>query len=322
MYEDVREVEKRLRKSEFPLNVAIEITNRCNLNCIMCNNDKLTRKRGYMDMMLYRKIIDEIAERNPHTRAWLDFYGEPLLVQYKLFYMIEYAKRAGLTNICLNTNATLLNREMADMLLDSGIDFISFDVYGFSKDVLESVSRGADRDKIYENVSYFLKQKQKRGLREMVAEVKVLELPENQHEVEKIISFWRERGAWTTLRRAITWGGKVNIEALAQEASERVACGYAVGLCAITWDGQVATCALDADAENVYGNVGKNSIADIWAKRNRELVDLHFQHRFEELPPVCQRCQDWRIIGEQRWDAEGRSLKKNYDASSKMIEGY
>ncbi|WP_294158811.1 radical SAM/SPASM domain-containing protein [uncultured Selenomonas sp.] len=322
MYEDVYELEKRLKKSEFPLNVAIEITNRCNLNCIMCNNDKLTRPRGYMNMELYRKIVDEIAEKSPHARVWLDFYGEPLLAQYKLYFMIDYAKKRGLTNICMNTNATLLNREMADMLLDSGIDFISFDVYGFSKEVLERVSRGADRDKIYENVAYFLERKRRRGLTDMVAEVKVLDLPENHAEVEQILSYWRERGAWTTRRRAITWGGKVEIDALKRQETKRAACGYAVGLCAITWEGNVATCALDADAETTFGNVRDESIADIWARRNRKLVELHLAHRFGELPSVCQRCQDWRIIGEERWDDEGRSLVKSYDPEKKMLAGH
>lgn len=37
----------------------------------------------------------------------------------------------------MNTNATLLNEEMAEMLLDSEIDFISIDCYGYSKGVFE-----------------------------------------------------------------------------------------------------------------------------------------------------------------------------------------
>ena len=322
MFEDVHALENKLHKSVFPLNVAIEITNRCNLNCVMCNNDKLTRDRGFITLPLYRKIIDEISVCSPNARVWLDFYGEPLLAGSKMYYLIDYAKKKGLTNVCLNTNATLLNQDMADMLLDSGLDFISFDVYGFSAEVLQCVSRGANRDNIYRNVEYFLAEKQRRGITQMVAEVKVLDLPENHHEIDKIISFWRERGAWTTLRRAITWGGSVEIKELSETATDRVACGYAVGLCAITWEGDIATCALDANAETVFGNVKNSSIAEIWKKRNYELVDLHLTHQFARLPDICQRCQDWRVIGEERWDAEGRPLVKSYDDSQKMLKGY
>lgn len=322
MYEDLNEVEKKFKKSDFPLNIAIEVSNNCNLNCIMCTNDKLTRKRGYMDIALYKKIIDEIAVKNPCARVWLDFYGEPLLLRYKLYYMIQYAKNKGLQNICMNTNATLMNHEMSEMLLDSGIDFISFDVYGFSKEVLEKVSVGADRDIIYDNVEYFLKRKKERKITDMVAEVKVLELDENRHEVEKIIQYWREKGAWTTLRRAVTWGGAVNDVIEHKVPEKRVACGYSVGLCAITWDGYVATCALDADASMIYGDVNTTSIEEIWNRRNEELVDKHLSRNFNELPDLCKRCTDWTIIGEERWDENGDIVKKSYDSGDKMIKGY
>lgn len=322
MYENLYDVEKTFRMSDFPLNIAIEVTNRCNLNCLMCTNDKLTRKRGFMDMALYKKIIDETARKNPYARIWLDFYGEPLLLRYKLFYMIQYAKRSGLENVCLNTNATLMNPEISDMLLDSGIDFISFDIYGFSKEVLEKISVGADRDTVYQNVEYFLKRKQQLGRKEMVAEVKVLELGENKDEIDKIIYYWREKGAWTTLRRAITWGGAANCGIIHQLPEHRIACGYAVGLCAITWEGNVATCALDADASTVYGNIGKNSIEEIWTIRNRELTRKHLEHRFDELPEICRTCTDWTVIGEQRYDENGNTIQKSYQAGEKMIQGY
>lgn len=103
----VRECERNRKKfemKEFPLNVIVEVGNHCNLNCTTCINDKLTRKKGFMDIFLYKKIIDEIADNNVYCRVWLDFYGELLLVKYKLYYMIDYAKKKGLKNININTN--------------------------------------------------------------------------------------------------------------------------------------------------------------------------------------------------------------------------
>jgi radical SAM protein with 4Fe4S-binding SPASM domain len=275
-----------------------------------------------MDMLLYKKIIDEVADKNLYARVWLDFYGEPLLLRYQLYYMIVYAKNKGLQNICLNTNATLMNHEMTEMLLDSGIDFISFDVYGFSKEVLEKISVGANRDVIYDNVEYFLRRKKERNLSSMVAEVKVLELEENKEEVNQIIQYWRKKGAWTTVRRAITGGGTTECSIKHEVPAERIACGYSVGLCAITWDGHVATCALDADASTIYGDVNTESIENIWQRRNKELTEKHLAHKFEELPEVCKRCTDWTIIGEERYDENGNVVKKSYESGDKMIEGH
>ena len=41
---------------------------------------------------------------------------------------------------------------MADMQLDSGIDFISIDCDGFSKEVFEKIRVNANRDIVYNNI--------------------------------------------------------------------------------------------------------------------------------------------------------------------------
>ena len=276
MYENVKEIEKKFEMKEFPLNVIVEVGNHCNLNCTTCINDKLTRKKGFMDIFLYKKIIDEIADNNVYCRVWLDFYGEPLLVKYKLYYMIDYAKKKGLKNININTNGTLINKEMAEMLLDSGIDLISIDVDGFAK-----------------------------------------EMYENRHELDKIVEYWTARVAWTTVRRLISWGGQH--EGITHEKTdERYACGHAVGVCAITWDGDVVTCAMDADGRTVYGNINNQSIRQVWKERNEKMVCKHLEHKWDELPEVCKHCTDWTIVGEQRFDENGNAAKRNYDDKAMM----
>lgn len=321
MYEELKDIEKKYQVTEFPLNVIVEVGNHCNLNCTTCANNKLTRPRGFMDIMLYKRIIDEVAEENPFARVWLDFYGEPLLARYKLYYMIDYAKKKGLKNININTNGTLITEEMAEMLLDSGIDFISIDVDGFSKEVYESIRIGADRDVLYRNVEYLLERKRERQLSRPIIEIKVMEMEENKHEIGKIIEYWRARGAWTTTRRLISWAG--SCESLVQKelpTEGRVACGNAVGICPITWDGMVVNCVMDVDATHVFGYVQNESIKSIWQRRNQEMVAYHMNHEFDKLPDICQNCTDWMIIGENRYDENGREINKNYQPSGKMLE--
>lgn len=318
MYEDIKTVESKFLISDFPLNIAVEPSNFCNLNCIMCANDKLTRKRGVMDIRLYKKIIDEIAAENPYTRLWLDFYGEPLLQKFKLFYMIDYAVKKGLKNIDLNTNAMLLDEEMAEMLLDSGITFISIDCDGFSKETYEKIRVGANRDKVYKNIEYFLKLKQKKGLEKPIIEVKIMEMKENANEIDDVLSFWREKGAWTCVRRLISWGGKYD-NGSNQDNSGRIACGSGIGILPITWDGMAVNCVMDCNADYPCGNVNTTSIKEIWKKRNEFLVKNQLSHNWDELPPICKDCTDWMVVGENRWDEKGNPVEKIYDTDKKMI---
>ncbi|MCM1232527.1 MAG: radical SAM protein [Ruminococcus flavefaciens] len=319
MYEEIgSELENKFNITDFPLNVIVEPGNFCNLNCTTCTNNKIMRPRGRMSILLYKKIIDEIALENPNTRLWLDFYGEPLLQKFQLFYMIDYAKKKGLTNVEINTNGTLLDREMAEMLLDSGIDFISIDCDGFSAEVYESIRVNGKRDVTYANIEHLLKRKQERNLSKPIIEVKAMEMEENKHEIEQIIEYWRKRGAWTTTRRLISWAGNSdNITVNADK--DRIACGYAFGTLAITWDGTAVSCVMDVDAKYPYGNVTQETIKSIWKKRNENFVIKHKEHKFDELPLLCQNCNDWFIIGEERFDEEGKTILKNYNNNGSML---
>lgn len=318
MYADINEVEKTFEIKEFPLNIIIEPGNYCNLNCTTCANNMMTRPKGRIDVLLYKKLIDEIAQENKNTRIWLDFYGEPLLQQFKIFYMIDYAKKNGLSNVSLNTNGTLLNQEMTEMILDSGLDFISIDCDGFSKEVYEKIRVNGNRDVTYANIEYFLKRRKERGLKKPIVEVKAMEMEENAHEIDTIVRYWRKRGAWTTTRRLISWAGMID-ELSPDAQKDRVACGYAVGIMAITWDGKVTNCACDANAEIVWGDVNTESIKDVWKRRAEDMVRKHIEHRFDELPEICQRCTDWMIVGEERFDEYGNPVEKSYQHDESML---
>lgn len=50
MYENVEHLSEKFQIYDFPLNIAIEPCNFCNLDCIICAHDKLTRKKGKMDI--------------------------------------------------------------------------------------------------------------------------------------------------------------------------------------------------------------------------------------------------------------------------------
>lgn len=319
MYEKVNEyLEQKFEITEFPLNVIVEPCNFCNLNCITCTNNILTRPKGYMNILLYKKIVDEIAKENRYTRLWLDFFGEPLLQKFKLFYMINYARRKGLVNINMNTNGTLLDKEMAEMLLDSGISFVSIDCDGYTKEVYEKIRVNADRDVTYTNIEYLLKRKNELGLKNPIIEIKIMEMNENKNEINQIIQYWRKRGAWTTTRRLITWGGMCG-ELSSKVETERIACGNAVGVLPITWDGKAVNCVMDVDAQYVCGDVTQLSIKEIWQRRNDNMVRKHIEHRFDELPEICQNCNDWAIIGENRFDENGKIVEKNYSSKDMML---
>ena len=316
MYEIVnQELEKKYKVTEYPLNLAIEVTNNCNLNCVMCCHDIMKRQKGIMHSSTYKKIIDETAIENPNTRIWLDFYGEALLTGFRLYYYIDYAKKAGLTNVCINTNGTIMGNEYADMLLDSNVDYISIDCDGFSKEVYESIRVNADRDVFYKNVEYLLKEKSRRKSNTII-DIKVIEMDRNQHEVDTILNYWKSKGAWVAVRRQAEWVGDDKNRDF--DFSDRIACGHAAGTAVISWDGYLGGCAWDYDLAMKFGNVMENNVKDLWEKRNQTFVKKHFEHRWEELPEFCKKCKNWTRIGENRIDEYGNIINRNYGESERI----
>lgn len=317
MYEELSCLEQKYKMHDFPLNIAIEPTNYCNYNCIMCSHSLMTRTKGNMDIRTYKRIIDEVAEVNPDTRIYLDLYGEPFIVKYKLYYMIDYARKRGIKNINTNSNASLLDEEMSEMILDSSLSYISLDCDGYTKDTYENIRRGGKRESFYRNVEYLLRRKEELGISSPIVEVKIIEMPENEKEVAAVMSYWQEKGAWTARRRLHSWGGS-NAKAKFS-TTRRIACGKAVGVCGITWDGNILNCTADYDGSVIWGNVNKDSIQQIWRQRNEGMVKYHFNHEFDKLPLVCQRCNDWQIVGEERFDEKGNSINKNYNEKGKVF---
>lgn len=322
MYAEINEeLEKKFKVTEFPLNIGLEPTNHCNLNCIMCDNDKLKRPRGYMSMALYKKIIDEIAMESPGSRVWLDFYGEAMLLGWRLYYMIDYAKKKGCKNVCINTNGTLMRPEFSDMLLDSGIDYISLDCDGYSKEVYEKIRINGNRDVFYKNAEYLLEEKRKRNSNCFV-EIKIIEMEENAHEVDRIASYWFERGAVVSVRRRIDW--LVEKKDKEDDFKDRIACGKAIGIMDLSWDGIIMGCHAEADGKFNFGRIeekyGGVTIKSAWKKRNEEFIKHHVNHEWESLPQFCRQCSGWRIIGEDRRSPEGDVIDRSYEAKEKIYD--
>lgn len=289
-------VESAQRLHDFPPQVIIETTAGCNLKCAHCGHASMTRPVGHMSMTLFKRIIDEIADTAPATEVWPTFYGEAFILNYRLFYMLQYAKRRGLTNLVLNTNGTRFGQDVAEWVIESGLDLIMFSLDGFTAPVLERIRVGARRDEVFANIERLLELKRRLGLRTPRVEVQYSMMEGNEHEVDRFREYWLARGADVKVREKMTWTGAISAPNLDPNIG-RIACPWALRTCAIHWNGDVVTCAVDYEGKWVAGNAGRQSLAEIWTGRHRQLQQVHLAHDFDALPDPCRRCLDWQVAG-------------------------
>ncbi len=131
-----------LKPSLVPRRLDMELTERCNNNCIHCyinqneNDSALAQKELSTDEI--KRIISKAADAGVMTIRFTG--GEPLLRDdFKEIYL--HTRRCGI-NVSLFTNATLINEEIVDLFRQyPAREKIEITLYGLSKEEYEEVSR-------------------------------------------------------------------------------------------------------------------------------------------------------------------------------------
>jgi len=107
-------------------NLHIEVTTRCNLNCIYCLRRFWSgHEPRDMDFNTYLRILDQVEELE---RINLYGFGEPFM-NPRILDMIDYARRSFKdSKIFLSTNGMLLNESVIEKAVERGLDSIAVSV--------------------------------------------------------------------------------------------------------------------------------------------------------------------------------------------------
>jgi len=290
----------KIKACPLPTRLWIEPTNLCNLHCKMCLNKNLpSDKRGTMDFELFKKIIDEASDFTHDI--YLHHRGESLL-HPQIFDMIAYAKKKGLYTR-LHTNGTLLNKENSGLLLDSGLDFLSFSFDGYDKKTYESIRIGAQFEKTLTNIIEFLKIKQRRKSRSPFTVLTVIDFSSKK---ERKLNEEKKRNFLSSfhylplnalrIRRPHNWGGELNKDSLNHRTLLGfVPCTFLWYALAVFWDGTVVPCPQDFFGKLAIGNVKENSLVQLWNSEKEVFIRERMTRNSYKVLNPCSECDRlWR----------------------------
>ncbi len=279
----------------FPERLTIEITNACNLACIMCPRHNTEKNTGFMPMDLYRKIIEEAIHHLPVTLVPF-FRGESLL-HPELFEMIEIAIKSGLGPIQLATNATLLNEEISEKLVKSGIDFLSFSL-DIDKSNYESSHIGGDYEKVVNNIENFISIKDTLKANKPEIQVSTVETTENRHGLPTFTEYWLDKVNRVRIYPAHSANGafgSLDSNYKHPDFNQRLPCKKVFTDIVIYWDGTVAICNHDWNRREHIGNIRDNSIHNLWTgNKYKEIRKRHLEGKLED-DQTCKDCDHWKM---------------------------
>ena len=125
------------KKERFPLNGQIELTYRCNLNCIHCYCKGSENKEKELTTKEWEKILDEIHKEGC---IWLCFTGGEPLIRDDFLEIYSYAKAKGFL-ITIFTNGQLFTKDLIDYFVKSPPVSIEITLNGITEETYEKITQ-------------------------------------------------------------------------------------------------------------------------------------------------------------------------------------
>lgn len=266
----------------FPPIVRIETTNRCNAKCSFCPRPTMKRAAGTMAQDLFERLVAECALGGSRV-LHLHNFGEPLL-DPDLPDRIAFAKKAGVGRVKIFSNGSLLRGELAERVLDSGIDEIKVSIDGADAEEFARLRKGLDLEKIVANLRDFVKMRDARrnGRPRVVA---TCTCTDDREATERMLDGVVDGIEYTRLHN---WSGALSSTG---RKRARKPCSRVWQTFTVLWDGRVSLCCLDYDGDEVIGDLSRGgSIRDVWRnERYEEIRRLHRLSRQEDIA-LCRDC--------------------------------
>lgn len=175
----------------YPTDLQFELSNTCNLECVMCSGDysSLIRskreKRALLKSVYDDNFVEQLKEFIPHLSQCSFYGGEPFLIDiyYTIWELITSLNPS--VNISVQTNGTVLSNRVKE-LLRAGRFNIGVSVDSIHKATYESIRVNAAYESVQSNIKWFAQYCSEKGT---AFNISVCPMQYNWFELANIIAF-------------------------------------------------------------------------------------------------------------------------------------
>jgi len=287
------QVAQTLELPPAPLQVDIELTNICDIRCLMCERKYMRRTTGMMSTALFKQIIDDCAKSGVES-VKLNLWGESLLHK-ELLSMVQYAKDNSSLILQFNTNANRLSSEISRGLILAGLDKLTISIDGVSSETYQKVRIGGNYRRVIENVETLLELKQSYGSVLPVVTLQIIAMTETKHEIDAFVETWQDRVDCVSVTNIFTTNKSHdeidNLSLRRNTNTDLQPCSQLWQRLSILWDGVATVCCNDYDGALAIGNVHESSITELWqCEKLNQLRENHKDLNFSRL--ICRKCEN------------------------------
>lgn len=280
------------------LHLEFEATNRCNIRCIHCPHEAISRPSGRLDWPTFEAVIRNVREHLAGERFSLSFsgMGEPLLNPL-IYRFIQHVRDDAYT--AFSTNALLLDESAVERLIDAGLDRLYVSFPADDPAVHSAMMGGASYGKSARNLRCALEKSAGKRL-EICANLVVTR--RNGDQVTSTRRFLHREGVDSvTVSLVHNRGGNLRDTSVCDVPPMPAGdwpCDVLAHTLFLDWRGHALICDHDLKGEYGYGDLVHEPLADVLRRREEMLA----HHRSF---PICRKCNDVLRIGNEPLLASG-----------------
>lgn len=284
-----------------PLSVDLELASLCDLACPFCYRQWIATPDKIMDKDTAIRLIDEAAEMGVPSIKF-NWRGEPLM-NPRIAEIIAHAKKRGILDTIINTNATHLDEPMARALIDAGLDHIIYSFDGGSEASYNKMRPGRFQEnsfqRVYDNIKNFARIRAEAGSPFPFTKIQMILTDETFNEQDSFFNLFENIVDDVSVKAYTERGGKISdfdaetrsaLDAVVAEhglesdapcwrdgggdlmvAAGRLPCEQPYQRVMVAYDGRTGMCCYDWGNEHPTGYVDERALRD----GDKEFKDVH-----------------------------------------------
>lgn len=283
---DWKNLPKQKIVRKYPLQVDLELSSQCNLQCPMCYTNTIdfieNVEKRFLDIDLYKKIIDEVADKVYAIR--LSWRGEST-IHPNFIEAIQYAKDKGVKEVSFLTNCSKLSLSFFEKIAHAGADWISASIDG-TWETYNKIRKPLIFEETFKKIKDINQYKAENNLVKPTIKIQTIwpAIRDNPEEYYNLFAPYVDLISFNPL---IDYLGK-DKEIIYEE---NFSCPQLYERLFVASDGKVMMCNSDEFGKHVIGNAYEENIVDLWHGKNlTNIRELHNKQNGFKQMEMCRKC--------------------------------
>jgi radical SAM protein with 4Fe4S-binding SPASM domain len=273
----------------FPVHVDLEINSNCNYRCIFCphGTGEMRNDLPMMSLETAKRVLNELAKNRVYSIK-LNWRGEPALHPH-LAEITSYAKKVGIKEVQINTNGFAFTEQKIRDLVEAGIDRVIFSLDATTPELYAKIRPGGEFNRVVNNIKTFDKIRKELKQQKPFLRVQMVRTQLNKHQVQDYKKMWQ--GIADDIRISdVTDRGQGDYLRVGDQISVgRVCCPQPWQRIMISCEGKVLMCCSDWFEKIPLGNIGKDSLKEIWHGKKLNAIRKRLKKLDYDFEP-CKTC--------------------------------